>query len=94
MHPIVRSFQSRAVERGGLLFFKPSDALTVVNQLRQSGVRVLGLDAVRVGANYTQPSMADSIDLSDETTANWDKAEAFLTDKLNSKFLFEIVAGG
>jgi hypothetical protein len=92
MHPLIESFSNRGLKRGGLVFFTPAVALELIEALRMANVPILGLDAVRVGRNSTQPSMEHSADFSNESGGAWDEARAFLSANEKSDLLFEVVA--
>lgn len=89
-------FRSKAVIRGGLLLFRPADAIDVIRRCREQKVRVLGLDGFRVTATSTQPLMEHSVDFSADTRAqsdeeNWQLAEDFLRQRgESSDILFEV----
>lgn len=91
MPGVVNRFKERALERGGLLLFRPQDATSVVHELEKEQVRVLGLDAFYVTDHTTQPRMDNSVDLS-STAKPWDDATRFLQERIRSNLLFEIVA--
>lgn len=94
MNPIEQMFASRGVVRGAFLKLRPQVALEMVRECRKRGIRVLGLDAFTLTDTTTQPHMAESIDLSwplRQESQAWDEAEAFLAERLQSDFYFEVV---
>ena len=88
---IETAFRTRGVVRGGILFLRAADAIALVEAARQKGVRVLGIDAFRLGADFTQPLMEHSVDLSSHKTADtWTVASDFVR-RQNGDLFFEVV---
>ena len=92
MSNIVKAFPSQLL-RGGILLVNRCDAILIVDQHRQRGVRVLGIDGFLLSDESTQPDSANSIDLSNCTMgSSWDRANVFLKTRVDDKLYFEIVA--
>jgi hypothetical protein len=93
MRELEREFQSRGVVRGGLTLLRPRDALALVSKAREASLGVLGVDGFFISANATQPSLEDSIDLSNASASqsSWDAAEEFLKRYLHTDMYFEVV---
>ncbi len=91
---VASAFQERGVVRGGILFLRAGDAVALTEAARQRGVRVLGIDAFRLGADVTQPLMEHSVDFSSESrgTDLWTRASDFIRRQPTDLF-FEVVLG-
>ncbi len=96
-YDIEAEFRDRAVERGGLLLFRPRDAIDMIRRSRNARIKVLGVDAFRdLPGGVVQPMMEESIDLSTPQNRNllldsWRHAEDFVHARRETPFLFEIV---
>lgn len=90
MDALLAKFQSVAIERGGLWFLRPADAITAVNSLEESGIDILGLDAFMIGEKTTQPISEHSADFSSKREA-WASARDFLSRHLRSELVFELI---
>lgn len=95
MEPIEHEFAAKGEIQGGVLMLRPQHALDMVRQCRKRGIRVLGLDGLKLTATTTQPVMEQSIDLSWPIDRNdaWSRAESFLAERLESDLYFEVVIG-
>ena len=98
MNRIEDEFRGRSLSPGRMIVLTPSDAVEMIRRCRERGVPVHGLDAFIIYPNDgIQPSMNDSIDLSDNAVSSnapnncWDVAEAFVEKYKGSKFSFEVV---
>ena len=43
-HELERAFRSKGELRGGILFLRPKDAVSLIEAAREHGIRVLGID--------------------------------------------------
>jgi hypothetical protein len=88
------AFRVRGVVRGGILFLRADDAVGLTEAARQTGVRVLGVDAFRLSDDATQPLMQHSVDFSSESRESdlWTKASDFIRRQPTDLF-FEVVLG-
>ena len=86
------AFEQRGVLRGGILLLRPGDAVALTEAAKQKGIRVLGIDAFRLGSGTTQPLMEHSVDLSVESgmVDCWAKASEFIR-KQPVDLVFEVV---
>jgi hypothetical protein len=96
MSRIEDEFRNMGTFRGGVLMLRPHDAIRMVQRCRERQVRILGIDAFFLTDHTTQPSMEQSIDLSDfDPSRNsmncWDQAATFLEDRKTEDLFFEIV---
>jgi len=90
-----RKFASRGSYSGNILLFKPKEAIKFMDASKKEGLYILGLD----GFHYTpggsiQPSMDDSIDLSDAakgSESNWNIAKRFIEKYTDSDMWFEVM---
>lgn len=94
------TFRSRGVVYRDTLLLPPSTALEFVSMCREKGVELLGFDAFRLlPGDRIQPIMDDSLDLSAEPFSSCSSseglaiAERFISDRLGSDILFEMVVG-
>ena len=88
------AFRGRGVVRGGILFLCANDAVALTEAARQTGVRVLGIDAFRLSDDVTEPLMQHSVDFSSESQKPdlWTKASEFIRRQPTDLF-FEVVLG-
>jgi hypothetical protein len=93
---VFRQYQEVAVRVGGLVWFRPPDALRVLETGETEGIELLGFDGTFVEPSSITPSLADSWDYNSRTA--WPKvddpyehARQFITDRLESGLCFEIV---
>ncbi|MGH9352380.1 MAG: hypothetical protein ACRD2G_09495, partial [Terriglobia bacterium] len=96
MQRIKDEFHGSGTIRGGLLLLRPNDALRLVQRCCEQDIKVLGVDGFILTACTTQPSMEQSIDLSDlEGIRNpvncWERAEVFLKERETTDLFFEVV---
>lgn len=91
MNPVIADYSSRGMVRGGLVLFPCDAAIEVVEALRQSGIRVYGVDGFSLEHDKTQPLQEHSLDLSDVSNP-WLAAADFLRRKQGMGLHFEIVA--
>lgn len=102
MSKIEKEFYKKAIIRGGLSFFRPCDALNVIERCHQLNKKILGIDAFIVKGKKYQPVMEQSIDYSDENYlkyqkslnidgGHWAEAKEFIQDRINTEYVFEIV---
>lgn len=90
MDVIEKEFGKRAIIRGGIYLFQPSDAIEVIHKCKELGLNILGVDSFKITSNSTQPQ--DSLDCSynAKEEGNWAKAIKFIQQKDNG-LVFEIV---
>lgn len=91
-----KAFASQARTRGKTQYFPADVARKLVERAREAKIEVLGLDAVRLTDDATQPLMELSIDLSPELASgedadSWTRALEFLQRNESSDVLFEVV---
>jgi hypothetical protein len=93
---LLEKFRDVAISRGGILWFKPNDAIRLLEEARAHHVPVLGIDGAFIRSETTQPSMADSIDYTGMRVPPvdiYDDAIGFLHCRSNADIYFEIVLG-
>jgi hypothetical protein len=99
---VLPEFADVAELRGNTYWFRPKDAIRVIEAARRKSVRLLGFDAAFLTKHSTQPSMADSWDYSVRSTAVNDPythAIGFIRERTqhnakwlpNKEIFFEIV---
>ena len=93
---IEAEFRSKAIIRGGLLLFRPADAVDLIRKCSEEKLGILGLDGFLITGNSTQPLMEHSVDFSSKSRTissqgYWQAAEEFLCQKQSSGLLFEVV---
>lgn len=89
MDEIQRKYKARAVRRMGMWLYFIKDAIDFVNDCKEQGVEVWGLEAFRLFGRGIQPSMSNSLWMADSTN-NYEKAIKFLSDPENQEYLYEI----
>ncbi len=96
MARIVDAFRDKGITRGKTTRFLADDALAVVRECRKRRVLISGVDGFFLTEHTTQPSMENSVDLSDiESFHNpvdcWTRAERFIQINADKGLYFEIV---
>jgi hypothetical protein len=94
MNKVELQFAYKAFKRGGIRMYSKQDAIQFVEECRQHGIPILGIDGFYIDQKTTQPSMDNSIDLSIRIPTGdiYDISIEFL--KLRDDDLwFEIVCG-
>jgi len=93
-HELERAFRSKGELRGGILFLRPKDAVSLIEAAREHGIRVLGIDGFILTAQTTQPVMERSIDLTRARIEDpWSAATSFVRQYDDTKYRFEVVLG-
>lgn len=78
---VLARFQEKGIPRGkGSLYFKPMDALELVEACRRESVAVIGLEGFRVDGTYIMPDII--VDLSNPSPASWHAYVAECADKV------------
>lgn len=90
MDLIEKEFGCKAVIRGRLYFYRPDDAIAVIEKCKQYNMRVLGIDAFICTNDTTQPVSEHSVDYS-WTPDSWPKAAEFIRKRADLGLVFEIV---
>ena len=89
---VEKRFKDRALIRGGLLLLLGPIAIELIQQCRESGVRVLGVDGFWITETTTQPDMSISLNLSDTAIEeSWEAAESFIRERDQLGLYFEVV---
>jgi hypothetical protein len=90
MNNIFDQFKEQSIQRGRTLYFSPLKAMEILRHLEREQIKVLGLDAVRISNNETQPFLEHSIDLSNREDCH-KTAIRFIEEKIGLELFFEIV---
>ena len=86
------AFRSKGEVRGGILFLRARDALTLIESAHKHHIRVLGIDAFRLSADATQSLMEHSIEFAKlKTEDTWAAATDFLRRYDGSELRLEVV---
>ena len=91
---IFEQFRDKAIRRGGIIMFSSANALLVIDEARQTGVAVLGIDGFYLTGEAVEPSLENSIDfsLAGRVPADfWRDSEKFIRSRHNQALYFEIV---
>jgi hypothetical protein len=97
MNKVERVFRDKGINRGGAYVYPKLVAINFIRECRRFNIGVLGMDALILHENATEPSMANSIDFTAspyiENPPNdiWDAAITFLKER-DDKYHFEIVS--
>jgi hypothetical protein len=91
MDIIEREFRHKAILRGGIFMFNPSDVLDVIKRCYELNIRIKGIDAFVLTESNTRPVPEQSMDYSYTQEGNWSDAENFIIERLNSGLVFDIV---
>ena len=94
---LILTYAEKAVKSGGIYWFSPEDAVTLLANAQAAGAALLGFDAATVRpGDYVQPSWEDSWDYSGGYPAVPDPyahAIQFIRDRKAKGLHFEIVLG-
>lgn len=86
----IDSYKNMGCQRGGVLVFPFEKAIIIVDELENSHIDILGIDAFKIGPDWIQPFMEHSIDFGCKTN-NWASARNFLSEKNKLDLVFELV---
>ena len=98
MNKVEALFQGKGIPRSGTYVYPKQVAIDFINECRKFNIRILGIDALIIREEFTQPSMDNSIDFTASSYRGgnpkniWDAAVNFL-EKRDDKYYFEIVCG-
>lgn len=98
MNKVEALFQGKRIPRSGTYVYPKQVAIDFINECRKFNIRILGIDALIIREEFTQPSMDNSIDFTASSYRGgipkniWDAAVNFL-EKRDDKYYFEIVCG-
>jgi hypothetical protein len=97
MNVVEQLFQHKGIPRVGTTLYSKDVAIEFLVECRKHEIPVLGIDALLISGDTTQPSMENSIDFTlapfppfQEIDNVWDLAIDFLKGR-NEKYYFEIV---
>ena len=92
---VMRKFENVAILNGYTYFFKPLDAIRVIEEARTLGISVLGIDGAVINNYFTQPNLEHSIDYSDPNKSQpsdiYEHAIDFVRRRSNMDIYFEVV---
>ena len=93
-----REFKERGIEYStGRLLLLPTDAIALVNRAADEGVPILSVDGFHVSATRAEEPLEHFADFSEAAKQGhgcWEEADAFIRQRSNFGFLFEIALGG
>ncbi|CDT22496.1 hypothetical protein MUK51_07405 [Sphingobacterium faecium] len=93
MDRIANLFKDRILKRGGLNLYSKEDTLKFIDECEKDTVSILGIDGFYITENSTQPSLANSVDLSGFSMENeniYDLVKSFVAERPGNLF-FEII---
>jgi len=92
MDVIEKEFNNKAIIRGGIYLFNPSDALDVIKKCNELNMKILGIDSFKITERLTQPVLDHSIEFKvSGNDGNWLDAVKFVQERINEGLVFEIV---
>ena len=87
------AFSDVAFLCGEVFLLNTRDSLRFVNELRNAGIPILGIEGFRVfEKGQIQPQQDHSIDFGNELEGTHQRTEAFLKERSNLDLWFEIVS--
>jgi hypothetical protein len=93
VNPFEAEFVEKGIRRGAELYLPVVEAIRLVERYREGGIVVLGAEGFVINDNGTCPQLDQILDLSSLTDeSSWAEAEAFLTARLHSPYMFVVVA--
>jgi hypothetical protein len=91
---LLEKFRDMAVSRGGACWFKPNDAIGVVEETRAHRVPILGIDSATIGSDWVVPShFVDYSAMSSPPVDIYNHAIGYLRGHSSEDIYFEIVLG-
>jgi hypothetical protein len=91
-------FKPRGIEYStGRVLLLPVDAIALVNRAADEGVPILSVDAFHVNTAPVESRLEHFIDFSEAAKQGhgcWEEADAFIRERSDLGFLFEIALGG
>jgi len=88
---IERRFQDVALIRGAVFLLRPADAVRFVEECRQAGVRISGIEGFLVAGQRIQPLQDHSVDYCQSDAGNHADSATFLTSRQSDDVWFEVV---
>lgn len=92
---LLEHFEDKGLRRGGILLLRPNIAILFVKECMDVGVRILGIDAFRIGEDFVQPVIEHSVDFTGKKRYHpkmaYGKSLEILEDLLDSELFFEII---
>lgn len=82
--------------RAGSLLYSKHNTIDFINRCREMSIGILGIDALLISEDITEPNMANSIDftatphLQNVPSNIWDAAISFL-EEIDDKYYFEVI---
>ena len=86
----LEQFSEKAIHRPGIELYSIDDAIELVKLCQKKAIPVLGIDGFKIYGKKIQPSMENSIDLSDQNES-YGVALSFLHNRHDLDLLYEIV---
>ncbi|HTE47480.1 MAG TPA: hypothetical protein VK636_19720 [Gemmatimonadaceae bacterium] len=88
-------FAPLALRDGGVLVLNPMDAVSLIYHAWESRLPILGIDAFRLGPDWIQPVMSESIGYTDDAgrVGAWAEAVGFITNRQEVGFVFGVIIG-
>jgi len=96
MNKVELLFKDRGISRAGTYVYTKQTAIDFVNECRKLNIGILGIDALIIRGDFTEPSIANSIDftatpyLQNFPKNIWDASIIFLEQR-DDIYYFEIV---
>ncbi len=69
---ILEEFSISAIKRAKALYFKPRDAIRLVDECERNQMAIIGLEGLDLRGEYIVPDMKTIVDLSDLQAPTWD----------------------
>jgi len=98
MNKVEILFSDKGINRHGLIAYPQVVAIKFIQECKKNNIAILGVDALLIEGNFTQPSMDDSIDFtrapykSNNLKNVWDIAIDFIKRR-DPQYYYEIVCG-
>ena len=89
---IEKSFEKRALIRGGVFLLKPDDAIQFVKACQEQGIAVLGIEGFKIFGQHIQPFQEHSLDFEEVIEDSHETTMKFLEDRKDTGLWFEIVS--
>jgi len=89
---IEKSFEKRALIKGGVFLLRPDDAIQFVKACKEQGISVLGIEGFKIFGQHIQPFQKHSLDFDDVIEDSHETIIKFLEEREDTELWFEIVS--
>ena len=89
---IEKSFEKRALIKGGVFLLRPDDAIQFVKACKEQGIAILGIEGFKIFGQNIQPFQEHSLDFDEAIEDSHETIIKFLEEREDTELWFEIVS--